>query len=117
MADERPIWGIHMERGFNARPVSEGFVAIGWQPVGDLSALPSNRESFKKAVSSAYPNMKPGAVPVIAGTLFKFANEIKKGDLVIYPSKIDRMVNLGIVQGDYEFKATADDLGCPIADL
>jgi restriction system protein len=50
---------------------------------------------------------------VIAGTLFKFIHEIKKGDLVIYPSKIDKMVNLGIVQGDYEFKPAADDLGCP----
>jgi restriction system protein len=113
MAEERPIWGIHMERGFDTRPISEGFVAIGWEAVGDLSILSPNREAFKKAVSSAFPKMKPGAVPVIAGTLFKFANEIKKGDLVIYPSKIDRMVNMGVVQSDYEFKPGMDDLGCP----
>ncbi|WP_325628915.1 restriction endonuclease [Bradyrhizobium sp.] len=113
MAEEHPIWGIHMNRDFGTRPISEGFVAIGWKAMGDLSALPPNREGFKKAVSSIYPSVKPGAVPVIAGTLFKFIHEIKKGDLVIYPSKIDKMVNLGIVQGDYEFKPAADDLGCP----
>lgn len=102
-----------MERGFETCPISDGFVAIGWEAVGDLSVLPKTREAFKKAVSSTYPNVKPGAVPVIAGTLFKFANEIKKGDLVIYPSKVDRMVNFGIVQGDYEFSPAKDDLGCP----
>src|SRR5882762_10506752 len=102
-----------MDRGFGTRPVSEGFVAIGWSAMGDLSSLPPNREAFKKAISATYPNMKPGAVPVIAGTLFKFANEMKKGDLLIYPSKVDRMVNLGIIQGDYEFKVSADGLDCP----
>jgi restriction system protein len=81
MAEEHPIWGIHMNRDFGTRPISEGFVAIGWKAMGDLSALPPNREGFKKAVSSIYPSVKPGAVPVIAGILFKFIHEIKKGDL------------------------------------
>jgi restriction system protein len=81
MAEERPIWGIHMDRGFGTRPISDGFVAIGWSSLGDLSALPANREAFKKAVAATFPKMKPGAIPVIAGTLFKFANEMKKGAL------------------------------------
>ncbi|MFZ0424648.1 MAG: restriction endonuclease [Xanthobacteraceae bacterium] len=108
MAEERPIWGIHMEMQHGTRPVTDGFVAIGWPRVGDLSKLPSKRESFKKAVAAAYPKTKPGAIPVVAGTLFKFANEMKKGDLVIYPSKPDRMVNLGIIQSEYRFNATLD---------
>lgn len=102
-----------MNRSFDTRPVSEGFVAIGWKHIGDLSKISPNREAFKKAVSTTYPNIKPGAVPVVAGTLFKFVNEIKKGDLVVYPSKVDRMINLGIVQSDYEFRPGSDDLGCP----
>jgi restriction system protein len=44
MAEEHPIWGIHMNRDFGTRPISEGFVAIGWKAMGDLSALPPNRE-------------------------------------------------------------------------
>jgi restriction system protein len=108
MSEERPIWGIHMEMHHGLRPISEGFVAIGWQAVGDLSKLPPNRDAFKKAVVAAYPKTKPGAVPVVAGTLFKFAHEMKKGDLVIYPSKPDRMVNLGTVQNQYFFDPQAD---------
>lgn len=113
MAEERPIWGIHMDRGFETRPILEGFIAIGWSAVGNLSKLSASREAFKKAVIVTYPNMKPGAVPVIAGTLYKFANETQKGDLVIYPSKVDRMVNLGVIQSDYQFHPSDDGMGCP----
>ncbi|WP_377828793.1 restriction endonuclease [Bradyrhizobium lupini] len=113
MAEERPIWGIHMNRGFGTRPTEDEFIAIGWASMGDLSKLPATREAYKKAVAATYPNVKPGAVPVIAGTLFKFVNEMKKGDLVIYPSKADRMVNLGVIDGEYEFLPKADEMQCP----
>jgi restriction system protein len=108
MADERPIWGIHMELHHGMRPAAEGFVAIGWPKVGDLSKLPANREAFKKAVAAAYPSKKLGAIPVDAGTLFKFAHEMKRGDLVVYPSKPDRMVNLGVVQDQYRYDPQVD---------
>jgi restriction system protein len=113
MAEDRPIWGLHMDRGFGTLPISDGFIAIGWSAMGDLSKLPANREAFKKAVSATYPKMKPGAVPIIAGTLFKFAHDMKKGDLVIYPSKVDRMVNLGVIQGEYKFQPASDEVDCP----
>jgi restriction system protein len=108
MAEDRPIWGIHMEMHHGMRPITESFIAIGWAAMGDLSKLSPNRESFKKAVAAAYPQAKLGAIPVVAGTLFKFANEMNKGDLVIYPSKPDRMVNLGTIQSDYRFDSSGD---------
>jgi len=113
MTEERPIWGIHMKKDHADRPIKEGFVAIGWSSMGDLSKLPANREAFKKVVASTYPLLKPGAVPVVAGTLFKFACEMQIGDLVVYPSKVDRMVNLGIIQGNYEFKPSSGDMDGP----
>jgi restriction system protein len=113
MANERPIWGIHMGIGHARKPMEEGYIAIGWSKMGDLSKLPADREAFKKAVASTYPEIKPGAIPVVAGTLFKFANEMKIGDLVIYPSKIDRMVNLGTIKGSYEFAPSAGDMDGP----
>jgi hypothetical protein len=36
---EKTIWGIHMEALHKSRPVDEGFIAIGWDAVGDLSQL------------------------------------------------------------------------------
>lgn len=103
MADERTIWGVHMARSHGTAPIVEKYVAIGWPAVGDLSKIPASRDAFKKAVTDAYPEKKKGAVPVDAGTLFRFVHEMKKGDLIVYPSKADRMVNLGIVDGDYYF--------------
>jgi restriction system protein len=108
MSDNRPIWGIHMELLHGMRPVTDKFIAVGWPAVGDLSKLPATREAFKKAVAAAYPNKKPGAIPVDAGTLFKFATEMEEGDLVVYPSKPDRMVNIGTIASDYLFKPSED---------
>jgi len=104
LGDDRPIWGIHMSRDFGARPIEEGLVAIGWSHIGDLSKIPGDRDAFKTAVAKTYPNIKPGAIPVVAGTLFKFACEMRSGDRVVYPSKIDRKINLGFLEGDYLFK-------------
>ena len=108
MIEGRNIWGIHMELGHGLRPVSEGFVAIGWDLVGDLSGLAENREAFRDAVAKAYPSSKPGAIPVYAGTLFKFLHDMKRGDLVIYPSKPDRMINIGRIESDYIHDRSSD---------
>jgi restriction system protein len=85
------------------KPIKSGFVGIGWSGLGDLKSIKGTREAFKATVSSKYPSFLPGAVPVHAGTLFKFVHEIKAGDFIVYPSKPDRMVNLGKVVGDYTF--------------
>jgi hypothetical protein len=40
-------------------------------------------------------------VPVNAGQISRFIHEMRKGDLLIYPSKIDKQVHLGEVAGAY----------------
>ena len=95
------LWGIHMGRQHGDQPIEDGYVAIGWSKLGDVSQLPADREALKDAVARAYPETKPGAVPVHAGVLYRFAHEMKKDDLVIYPSKVDRMVNIGRIAGPY----------------
>lgn len=109
MSDDKPMWGIHMPLSLGMSPVQDGFIAIGWPDVGDLSKITANRSSFKEAVAEAYPEKKPGAIPIDAGTLFKFAAEMRKNDLVVYPSKSDRMVNLGLVDGDYFYNKDQAD--------
>jgi restriction system protein len=58
---ERVMWGIHMGHAHELRPVKDGYVAIGWKAMGDLSKISPNREAFKAAVAATYPNGKPGA--------------------------------------------------------
>jgi restriction system protein len=91
------------------RPIEGNYVAIGWNALGDIQKIGVSREAFKEALTKAYPDMKLGAVPGAAGTLYKFAHEFRIDDIVIYPSKLDRMVNIGRVKGQFNFHETDKD--------
>jgi len=98
------MWGLHMAEIDAFAPLRDGFIGIGWVAMGDVSTLAKNRDAFKARLAETHPNVKPGAIPVMAGVLFRFAHDMAVGDVVVYPSKPDRMVNLGIIQGDYTFQ-------------
>ncbi|MCB9948973.1 MAG: restriction endonuclease [Rhodospirillaceae bacterium] len=106
------MWGLHMDRSHGMAPIQGGYVVIGWPQLGDLSRIPKDRDSLKARLISAYADAKPGAVPVQAGVLYRFVWEIAVSDIVVYPSKPDRTVNIGLVDGGYEY---APDLNaiCP----
>lgn len=108
MSKEQAVWGIHMGEHVGARPVDQGYVAIGWTELGDLRKY-SDRDALKAALAQQYPDKKEGSRPVDAGVLYRFAREMKAGDFVIYPSKHDRMVNIGRFAGDYEYVASDPD--------
>jgi restriction system protein len=100
---EQTIWGIHGGRTGDADTLflKGNVIAIGWGAVGDLSKLGTSREAFKEAVAKAWPEKKAGAVPNNAGQLFRFVHVMKPGDIVAYPSKSDRQIHLGRVDGQY----------------
>ncbi|MGQ0589961.1 MAG: restriction endonuclease [Sphingosinicella sp.] len=81
--------------------MQEGYVAIGWYQLGNLSEIRPTRDAFKAAYARAFPEAKPGEVPVGAGVVYRFSVEMKPGDLIIFPSKPDRMVNIGVIESDY----------------
>ena len=99
---EKTIWGIHAGKLGDAETsfFEKNIIAIGWAEIGDLSKTPPNRDAFKDKIISGYPNIKPGAIPNNAGQLYRFFHEMKPGDLVIYPSRRDRTVNIGKIIGD-----------------
>lgn len=101
MADDKRVWGIHTldDNLF----LKNNVIAIGWPDFGDLSKVTSTREAFKERYAQVYPNDKLGAIPTSAGMLYRFIHEIKIGDYVIFPSKVDRMVNIGVVEGEYTY--------------
>jgi restriction system protein len=103
ITNEQIIWGIHGGKTGDADNLflKRNVVALGWAKVGDLSTLPSNREAFKKRVTEAFPEKKRGAIPVEAGQLFRFVHEVRSGDLVAYPSKRDRQIHIGQLEGSY----------------
>lgn len=99
----RTIWGIHNDRK-EIDPSQDKAVRIGWDELGDLSKLEASRAAFKKALSQERPEAGKGAIPVWAGTLYRFVHKIKIGDLIVCPDKKTRTIRIGQVIGPYEHR-------------
>ena len=99
------VWGIHAGKTGDAETLflKKNFVALGWEKLGNPSTYKPNREFFKIKMAEAYPEMKLGALPVAAGQVFRFIHELKIGDVVVYPSKNDRQIHIGLVEGEYKY--------------
>jgi len=95
------LWGTHHAGGLQL--VDEGAVRIGWVPVGDLTDLPEDREAFKERLRESYPDKSEGWVANAAGQLLRFRHVMQVGDLVAYPQKSDRTVNVGVIARDYRY--------------
>jgi len=99
------VWGIHAGRTGEADSLflKKNVIGLGWDKMGNLGQIQSNREAFKEKLLEVYPETKAGAIPVAAGQPFRFVHEMKPGDAVVYPSKRDRQIHLGIVEGEYRY--------------
>lgn len=99
------LWGMHAGRTGDADRLflKRDFIAIGWAKMGDLSTLDPTREAFKAKVAEVYPDAKLGAIRTNGGQMFRFVHEMEVGDIVIYPSKKDRHVHLGRIEGPYQY--------------
>lgn len=102
MSEEKKVWGIHSldDNLF----LSKNLIALGWGELGDLTKIAGTREAFKEYYAETYPNESKGQVAVGAGMPFRFLYEAQIGDYVVFPSKIDRKINIGIIEGDYYFE-------------
>ena len=99
MENNARIWGIHTMD--DSLFLNQNIIAIGWDAIGDLSRIEPTREAYKNEYIRAYPNAKKGSVATGAGMLYRFSCEMQKGDYIVFPSKIDRKINIGIVESDY----------------
>lgn len=98
---EKTIWGVHMALEHGLAPKERSYVSIGWSAVGNLGDLQPTRDAYKAAYRQVYPDAKPGNVAVSAGVLYRFAVEMQPGDIVVFPCKADRTINIGTVDGPY----------------
>ena len=106
MADEeKRVWGIHTKD--DNLFLQKDVIAIGWKEIGDLSKIKAERDAFKEKYAQVYPDAKKGSIANGAGMLYRFVCEVQIGDYVVFPSKIDRRINIGIVEGNYEYNPDA----------
>ncbi len=105
MSEDKKVWGIHTlaDKLF----LTENIIAIGWEKMGDLNSIAPDRESFKKEYTKAYSDEKKMKVATSAGMLYRFAHEVQIGDYVVFPSKINREINIGTIESDYFYNPEA----------
>ena len=103
--DEKRVWGIHTTD--DSLFLHNHIIAIGWKEFGDCSSIEPTREAFKDHYCKAYPNAKKGAIATSAGMLYRFTHVMKVGDYVVFPSKIDRKINIGIVESEFFYNPQA----------
>ena len=107
MSEEKKVWGIHSQN--DNLFLSKELIAMGWKELGDLSGIEGTREAFKAAYEQAFPDATKGQVAVVAGMLFRFMHEAEIGDYVVFPSKSDRRINIGFIEGDYYYNKDAEE--------
>jgi restriction system protein len=102
------VWAVRAGGDSEADPlfIENGQIAVSFRDVDrDVSALPPQRAAFKDAFARN-GDAKPGALPQQAGQLFRFVHEMKIGDRVIYPRKIDRTLLWGEIATPYIYDRT-----------
>lgn len=102
----KKIWGIHTMD--DPLFLNQNLVAIGWEEMGDLLKICPSRNAYKEQYLSVYPDAKKGSVATSAGMLYRFVCEVQEGDYIVFPSKIDRKINIGVIESSYFYddKAT-----------
>ena len=99
--EEKKIWGIHTQD--DSLFLEDRLIAIGWPQMCDLSQIEANRDAFKEKYAQTYPDAKRGSIATGAGMLYRFCYETQVGDYVVFPSRSNREVNIGTVEGDYVY--------------
>ena len=84
----------------------KGFMAIGWDEIGDLNQYASKTE-MKEAMKEHIDPERP--YTMAAHATWQFANEIKPGDIVFAKKGRSIVIGRGVVLSDYEFDDSRDD--------
>ena len=103
--EEKRVLGIHArdEHLF----LEDDMIAVAWHEMGDLARIEPTREAFRAAYAAAHPAAGRSSVSSSAGMLYRFVHEMQPGDYVVFPSRMDRQVNIGVVDGAYAYAANA----------
>jgi restriction system protein len=102
------VWAVRAggDSEADALFIENGQIAVSFRDVDqDVSALPAQRSAFKDAFAQS-GEAKPSAIPAQAGQLFRFVHEMRIGDRVIYPCKIDRTLLWGEIATPYIYDRT-----------
>lgn len=98
--NNKTIWGFHNTRS-EIEMLEGNYIALGWKEMGDLSKIKPTREAYYETYNDVYPDAKKMSIANSAGQIFRFVNDAKIGDYIVFPSKFNRKVNIGVIESDY----------------
>lgn len=94
--------GSHGE--YEPKFIQENRVYVTWDNLDvDLAKL-GERAELTDAMTQRYPDAKVKTIANWVSQVWPFAQEVKKGDLVVLPLKTQRAIQIGEVTGDYHFE-------------
>ena len=84
--------------------IQDSRVYVTWDEFNtDLGKL-ADREALNVALTAKYQDKKPKAIANWTTQIWSFAQEMKKGDLVVVPLKQQPAIQIGELTGDYHFE-------------
>lgn len=98
------MWVIRAGRNNEADSLflEKSMVALGWDALPDLSTLASDREAFREAFAQAYEHGEHDNIATTAGQPYRFVHELRGGDIVLYPRRLDRQIYYGRLTSEYQ---------------
>ena len=93
---------IRAEGGDLIDAFAAGFVALGWDRLGDLTAA-ATREAIRKIYSEVYPDAKLGKAANVVGMVYKFRSVLSLGDRAVSYNPVKREYLVGTIESDYMY--------------
>ncbi len=76
-------------------------LVLGWGNTGDIDGL--SRETVREAVRRSYPAISGSQLSTCSNAIYRVANTMKTGDLILTPEPATRTLLLGRIAGGYEY--------------
>lgn len=89
--------------------LQEGIITIGWNELPDLKQF-KTKQDLKDEYLKQYSEKNATSLGLKVGQVWRFANEIKKNDLVVLPSKFTPEIHVGIINGIYKYQKIDDEV-------
>ena len=99
--------GKHGE--FEQKFLQDDRVYVTWDKLDVNLAKLKQRADLTAAMAERYPDAKPKAIQNWVSQVWPFAHEMKKGDLVVLPLKMQPAIQIGEIVGDYQFESKGPD--------
>ena len=106
-----PMWLCRAGRygEFENKFLEDGKVYCTWDNLSESIMQFHTKQDLQQYFVDNNPDVKVKTAMNWASQVWPFAHEMKKGEIVVLPSKIKPVIHFGKIKGDYEFSPNNDN--------